>query len=162
MFDIEFEIWLPIPSDPTLLASSWGRIRIADWITHQGRKFFNNKPTFGLWDDSTQRFIYVRRGHTTRNFARLVCEAFHGPAPTDKNYCIHLNENSRDNRPDNLKWSTQKENLNMPKFVAYCHSRAKPKEIKPKKIAKWKVVKAEKMKRLEAIEEEIKMHLLSL
>lgn len=54
---------------------------------------------------------------------RAVCEAFHGPAPDPKAVVIHINENSHDNRPENLRWGTQKENLNMPKFLEYCRKR---------------------------------------
>jgi len=36
---------------------------------------------------------------------------------------IHINENALDNRPENLKWGTQKENLNMPSFIEYCKGR---------------------------------------
>ncbi len=54
---------------------------------------------------------------------RLVCEAFHGPAPFDRAVVIHLDENALNNKPENLRWGTQKENLNMPGFIAYCKSR---------------------------------------
>lgn len=54
---------------------------------------------------------------------RLVCEAFHGPPPFPNAVVIHFNENALDNRPENLRWGTQKENLNMPGFIAYCKSR---------------------------------------
>lgn len=54
---------------------------------------------------------------------RLVCEAFHGAAPEDGMVVIHLDEDATNNRPENLKWGTQKENLNMPGFIAYCKSR---------------------------------------
>jgi len=54
---------------------------------------------------------------------RVVCEAFHGPAPFPKSVVIHLNEDATDNRAENLKWGTQKENLNMPKFIDYCRNR---------------------------------------
>jgi len=53
----------------------------------------------------------------------LVCEAFHGPAPSDKSVVLHLNEDGTDNKPENLRWGTQKENLNMPKYIAYCKGR---------------------------------------
>lgn len=55
--------------------------------------------------------------------SRLVCEAFNGPAPEGKNVCMHIDENSRNNQPANLAWGTQKENLNAPKFIAYCKGR---------------------------------------
>ena len=54
---------------------------------------------------------------------RIICKAFHGPPPEGKNVVIHINENALDNRPENLKWGTQKENLNMPGFIEYCKSR---------------------------------------
>ncbi len=52
----------------------------------------------------------------TFKIAQLVCEAFHGPKPFPKAVTIHLDEDPSNNVPDNLKWGTQKENLNMPKF----------------------------------------------
>jgi len=54
---------------------------------------------------------------------RLVCEAFHGFAPFERAVVLHLDENALNNRPENLRWGTQKENMNMPKFIKYCKSR---------------------------------------
>ena len=73
----------------------------------------------------TARHEYLGVLYRGKNYKmhRLVCEAFHGPCPKDKPVVIHLNENALDNRPENLKWGTQKENMNMPVFVAYCKSR---------------------------------------
>lgn len=39
---------------------------------------------------------------------RLVCAAFHGPSDL---YACHLDGNPRNNRADNLRWQTQKENM---------------------------------------------------
>lgn len=64
--------------------------------------------------------VYRRKNYKVH---RLVCEAFHGPAPEGKNIVIHLDEDALNNRPENLKWGTQKENLNMPKFIEYCKGR---------------------------------------
>jgi len=36
---------------------------------------------------------------------------------------MHLNDDQTDNRPENLKWGTQRENLNTPSFISYCRSR---------------------------------------
>ena len=54
---------------------------------------------------------------------RLVCEAFHGLALFERAIVIHIDENACNNKPENLRWGTQKENLNMPKFIEYCKSR---------------------------------------
>jgi len=54
---------------------------------------------------------------------RLVCEAFHGPAPDASFVVIHLDEDATNNRKDNLKWGTMKENMNMPGYIEYCKSR---------------------------------------
>ena len=67
---------------------------------------------------------------------RLICEAFHGPPSSEAPIVLHLNEDSLDNRPENLRWGTQKENLNMPKFIAYCKSRVGPNSPATKGLAK--------------------------
>ena len=53
----------------------------------------------------------------------MVCEAFNGPPPFEGAVCMHLDENSTNNRSDNLAWGTQKENLNAPGFIAHCRGR---------------------------------------
>jgi hypothetical protein len=57
-----------------------------------------------------------------RKVHQLVCEAFHGPKPFSTAVVIHLDEDGHNNRPENLKWGTQKENLNMPKYKAWQRS----------------------------------------
>lgn len=41
---------------------------------------------------------------------RLVCEAFHGPAPEGKPNALHRNGDPGDNRPANLYWGDQSDN----------------------------------------------------
>jgi hypothetical protein len=41
---------------------------------------------------------------------RMVCEAFNGPAPTDKHHAAHRDGNRANNSNDNLRWLTKKEN----------------------------------------------------
>jgi HNH endonuclease len=36
---------------------------------------------------------------------------------------VHLDENAANNRASNLRWGTQKENLNAEGFLAYCRGR---------------------------------------
>ena len=45
------------------------------------------------------------------------------PRAKDKPCVLHKDENSRNNRPENLMWGTQKENLNAPGFLKYCRGR---------------------------------------
>ncbi|QDP54003.1 MAG: putative uncharacterized HNH endonuclease [Prokaryotic dsDNA virus sp.] len=58
------------------------------------------------------------RRQAPRKVHQLVCEAFHGPKPFETAVVIHKDEDALNNRPENLKWGTQKENLNAPKFKA--------------------------------------------
>ncbi len=118
------ETWKSILSEPDLEASSLGRIRVIPYeaeMPRGGKRTYGGVPTFGQWDG--ERFIYCRRGHKTLKVAKLVCEAFHGPRPFPKAVVMHDDEHSANNRQENLKWGTQKENLNYPGFLAYCAER---------------------------------------
>jgi hypothetical protein len=116
------EIWRLVPSVPGLLASSRGRIMVIPkmGVGQNANKQYGGYARKGCWDGA--RYIFQWQDKTYK-VARLVCEAFKGPAPEGKNVCMHLDENSRNNIPDNLQWGTQKENLNAPGFLEYCRSR---------------------------------------
>ena len=117
------EIWRDIPSLLGCQASSDGKVRVVPYtavMPKGGMRTYGGAATLGQWDGD--RYIWPLRGKTYR-VARLVCEAFNGPSSEEKNVCMHLDENSRNNSPDNLAWGTQKENLNAPGFIAYCHTR---------------------------------------
>lgn len=117
------EVWRMVPSLPGLIASSHGRLMVAPYLAPlargTGERQYGGEPTHGQWDG--KRYVYVFKDKTYKAH-RLVCEAFNGPPP-DGAVCMHMDENSRNNRPSNLKWGTQKENLNAPGFLAYCRSR---------------------------------------
>ena len=83
-----------------------------------GVRQYGGAPHFGIWNKTDGRFQFFYKGKVYK-VHRMVCEAFHGPAPAGAPVCMHLDENSANNRPDNLKWGTQKENLNSPAFVDY-------------------------------------------
>ena len=89
-------------------------------MSRGGIKKYGGHPTYGQWDGA--RFVYARRGYKTTKVARMVCEAFNGQ-PGPGQVCMHHDENSRNNKPENLKWGTQKQNLNYPGFKAYCRGR---------------------------------------
>lgn len=119
------EVWRIVPGINHLIASSHGRIMLIPErkpMPRGGLRNYGGKPTYGQWDGC--RFIdYDTRARKTRKVHRLVCAAFSGPAPRDQPVCMHLDENPRNNRPENLQWGTQKENLNAPGFLDYCRGR---------------------------------------
>lgn len=47
---------------------------------------------------------------TSSRVNRLVCEAFHGPAPDDKPNALHRDGDQSNNRADNLHWGSTSEN----------------------------------------------------
>jgi hypothetical protein len=46
----------------------------------------------------------------TRYIHRLVCEAFHGPAPSPTHQAAHKNDDKKKNTAENLYWATPKQN----------------------------------------------------
>lgn len=119
------EVWRVVPSEPQFFVSSEGRVMVAPFwgdMPNGSKRSYGGKPQFGVWSKQDARFIIVHRGKTFK-VHRLVCEAFNGAAPDDKPYCLHLDENSANNRADNVYWGDQKENLNAVGFVEYCKAR---------------------------------------
>lgn len=119
------EVWRVVPSVPQLMVSSEGRVMVAPYqapMPKGGVRFYGGEPHFGIWNKADSRFIIVYKGHTYK-IASLVCEAFNGDRPSEAAVCMHIDENSANNRPSNLQWGTQKENLNCPAFLEYCKAR---------------------------------------
>ena len=119
------EIWRDVPSVPGILVSNEGRIMGMPYrypMPGGGVRPYGGQPYFGVWNKTDCRFcVSIKR--KTYKVHRLVAEAFHGPPPFDGAVVMHLDENAANNRADNLKWGTQKENLNAPGFVEYCKNR---------------------------------------
>lgn len=116
------EIWRVVPSLPEVLASSLGRVMVTPYqqsMPFGGLRQYGGEPTSGQWDG--RRYLSVFKGRTYK-LHRLVCEAFHGEPATGQ-VCMHIDENAANNRPENLAWGLQKENLNAPGFIAYCKQR---------------------------------------
>lgn len=138
------EIWKPVPSFDGVMASSLGRIKLPESeakMPHGGTRKYKTEPTFGNVCRGSKNAKHKYRGIFNRKLGnlkvhRLVCEAFHGPAPDGKQIVLHLDENGENNRADNLKWGTQKENLNMPGFIKYCKSRTGEKSPRRKGMKK--------------------------
>ena len=120
--------WVVVPFHPHLEVSDEGWVRTAPFVgpmPYGGTRMYGGGLGYpGVWAQKEKRyFIRSEKSGLNLKIARLVCEAFHGPAPEGKLYVLHRDENSRNNRPDNLYWGTQKENLNAPGFIAYCKGR---------------------------------------
>jgi hypothetical protein len=119
-----------IPSIPGALANSEGFVKFPPAtaaMPNGGERAYETKWTRGgkRKASKTARHEYYGTLYRGRNYKihRLVCEAFHGPPPFPGAVVIHLDEDALNNRPSNLRWGTQKENLNMPGFIEYCRGR---------------------------------------
>ena len=53
----------------------------------------------------------VGLGGVKHQVHRLVLEAFVGHAPDGKSYCLHWDDDHGNNRLSNLRWGSQKENM---------------------------------------------------
>lgn len=100
------ETWAAIPSLPGFEASSLGRVR-GEYRAH-GRGY-RVSATFGVWHRTDRRYVMMIRRKNYR-VAALVAEAFHGPRP-DGLVVMHIDEDSRNNRPGNLAYGTQREKI---------------------------------------------------
>lgn len=119
------EEWKEIPSLPEYEASSWGRVRRKVYtkaMPRGGVRQYGGTAHYGVLDTKAKRYQFVFKRKTYR-VHRLVCEAFHGPPPFPGAVVMHMDENSMNNRAENLEWGSQKENLNASGFIAYCKAR---------------------------------------
>ena len=145
---MENEIWIDCPAIPGAKVSNWGRVlfpMVTARMPHGKLREYQTKPVIGTVKWSRKGASHVYRGivYRGKNYKlhRLVCEAFHGPKPSSEAVVIHLDEDGMNNRPENLRWGTQKENLNMPKIKAYHRSRIG--DLNPKNIARDRQAMAE-------------------
>lgn len=145
------EIWHPVPNEPWA-ASSWGRVCRTTYRGVGPRP----RPTYGIPVPQKRdgrevyRVMMVREGsrktkHPPRAWSvhRLVARAFHGEAPSPQAVVLHLNDDPTDNRPENLSWGTQRENLNTERFRALCRERGRSRDMSKVARARWSKQHAE-------------------
>ena len=121
------EIWKPIPDCDGYLASSYGRIK--------------NEKTGNIFSGHVDEKGYIRVSviengvRKYRNSSRLICRAFHGK--DEESLVLHNNGNPADNRPENLRYGTARDNYfdsvkhgTNSKGIAHGLSKLKPEDIK--------------------------------
>lgn len=102
------EIWRIIDCAPDYEVSNLGRVR---------RTYFRRTGEPRILRPGTGPGGYLLFGLTTNSKLktlranRLVCEAFHGPPPSPKHVAAHNDGSCDNNRADNLRWATPKENI---------------------------------------------------
>jgi hypothetical protein len=88
--------------------SSLGRWRSKTRVVTDGRTIRGKmlKP----WFKDGYRIASLPNGKKI-GLHRLICETFHGPAPEGKPWALHRNGVRDDNRPENLYWGDQVDNV---------------------------------------------------
>jgi len=127
------EIWKPVPSLTGVMASSEGRILLPPRhaaLPNGGVRLYLTKPVKGTITRAAKDAQHEYRNYWSRHYGNIkvhqaVCEVFHGPKPFPEAVVIHKDENALNNRAENLKWGTQKENLNAPGFRAFQSEKAR-------------------------------------
>lgn len=90
----------PAEGYPGFSASTDGRIK--------GR---SGKILRGFNDGHGYRRVSIRLDGKARQVPvhTIVCTAFHGPRPTEKHSVAHGDGDKQNNRPENLRWATMRE-----------------------------------------------------
>lgn len=120
------EVWRSIPSLPEYIASSHGRVMRLPYcaVIHNGAvRQYGGQPREGVSHRHNFNRPTIHFQNKNYRVSRLVCEAFHGPSPFDGAVVMHIDDDQKNNRPDNLKWATQKENLNAERFISLRRAR---------------------------------------
>ena len=114
------EVWR-MSSVNGLMVSSLGRYMIVPSFSdmpHGGQRHYETAPRDGVIPSEDNRPVVTYRGKTYR-VHKLVCEAFNGPKPFSGAVVMHMDSDSTNNAAANLKWGTQKENMNQDAFLEY-------------------------------------------
>lgn len=98
------EQWRPIPTwERYYLASDQGAI----WSVRLGRPL---KQAIKKASGRHQVTLMVSPRREDCLVADLVCQTFNGPRPDGLN-CLHIDGDVNNNRPTNLRWGTQSDNI---------------------------------------------------
>ena len=102
--------WRPVPGFPDYEVSSLGAIVRVQQDARSHR--LTGQPLRpGMNDRGYLSVSLCRNGRSfNRRVNRVVCEAFHGPAPSKRHHAAHGNGDSIDNRAGNLSWKLPVDN----------------------------------------------------
>lgn len=110
------EEWVPVPGFEGYYETSnlGGLNRLRVRITRSdGRVAWSKSGPIKGHPNATGHVV-VRLKSPTRSINtqmhRIVCEAFHGPAPEGKPLVLHWDDNPSNNRADNLRWGDLSDN----------------------------------------------------
>lgn len=104
------EIWKTIEDYPNYMVSNMGRVKAINWNRENKEKEIKPYTTYKGY----LRLRLCKNGKSKQfQIHRLVAQAFI-PNPENKPYIDHINTDRTDNRAENLRWVTNKENCNNP------------------------------------------------
>ena len=133
------EIWKPIKGYEGLYeVSSLGNVRSVDKYLMFGNHYclFKGKPMKPHHNSTGYLRIGLRKNNQKKNYFvhRLVAEAFI-PNPSNLPCIDHINTIKTDNRVENLRWCSCKENMNNPLTREYANIKIRSKEVQEKRLA---------------------------
>lgn len=104
---------MKIKQDP--ITKLWCRSDGAVLIPPSGKKFGVFRWTFG--SKQPVGYCAVRFHGKNHRVHCIVCRAFNGLSPEGRPFVDHINRIKNDNRPENLRWVSNKENCNNKDYV---------------------------------------------